>query len=191
MKTLLNRYLTVGAGFAAIILFIMSFFIPAAFVYAHATGQSLIKNTGDYTIDINYDSITINPRAGEATAFDFLLFNTADDSQADYNSVTVDIIRQGGATVFYADIISRPNVPTGMVYVFPQGGNYILKAYYKKKEATLAQAEFPILVSQTEYDQPSEIPQKRQANFLNVAICGALILGVAIVFLHYRIKRKQ
>ena len=183
-----------GRGALATIIFSVaaaSLLVPAALALAHPTGQSLNQNVGDYVVDIGYDSITPSPVAGEATAFDFRFFHNPGSQLADYTDVGVSILASDGSTAFYGDLRHVADSPTGMVYIFPTGGNYKLTAYYKKDGAALAQASFPLVVSQADYQQPPQSPKRYWTNFMSGAIVGVIGLGLIITLADYFKGRKK
>ena len=165
--------------------------LSTGFVFAHQTGQSLIQTGEKYIIDVGYDSITASPTAGETTAFDFLFFNKEGNNPADYTDVAVYITKQGGATVFYSDILHSVGIPTGMAYVFPKSGNYKVAVYFKKDGQTLDQASFPLVASKADYEQPPESPKKYWTNFLSGGIVGMLVLGLTMAFWGLTNKKKR
>lgn len=148
----------------------------------HGLGQSLEKEVGDYIIDVGYDAID-KIEVGEATRFDFNLWNQSKTDIADFDHVWVRIAPKDEGLSF-AGFLYRPEfLLTGMSYTFEKSGEYELTVrFVDKEDKTLAEATFPLTIEDT------------GSSFSADTITGILIgimVGVVATFFIVRKRKSQ
>lgn len=112
------------------------------FTFAHSWGTSYTVEDNGYELDIGYS--TPAPEAFESVIFDFEILKDQERFR-DFSDVWVRIEGQNG-TVFASGIHNAEFGGARMSYVFPDPGDYTIKARYQKEDDSIATAEFPITV---------------------------------------------
>jgi hypothetical protein len=114
--------------------------------FAHAIGQSLEKEVGEYLVDIGYDAVDIN--AGQEVLFNAVLIRDPGTSAwqyGPYDEVWLQI-KRGNAEPFRAIIPVRQPSPVNVRYRFPEAGTYQLSARFLAGDTVLADASFALPV---------------------------------------------
>jgi len=168
------------------------FTLSTSWVFAHSTGQSVNQKSGDYLVDIGYDSITPNPVAGEPTLFDLKLFKNSDE--VGFSEVIVDIGLKPEPIIFYGSIKTKPEGPNTWIFTFPKSGDYNFRVRYKNEDKTLAEANFSLEVLKAEYEETvvTSGSDKTIYNWMHFGQgASAGILGVALVGGVYALLKKR
>jgi len=119
---------------------------------ANGFGVTLDKVVGDYTANVDYDAVA-GIFAGEPVQFAFQLFNKNRSELIDFTDVWVTVAPTGTGTGYMPPIfeggitgLNSGFVPSGMMFVFQNGGSYDLKLRFDKDNKTLAEVTFPLTV---------------------------------------------
>lgn len=146
---------------------------------AHSSGSSWEAKSGNYTVDVGYD--TLQFVEGLQVRFDFNVFQGSTTASL-YDHVWVRIIAgDGHATTFAAGLLHQPAGPTTLLYQFDVPGEYTFSASFRESDGTeIAAADFPFTVMPSE----SGVPWP----WLFV---GVLIGGAPALLAGYRFKRKN
>lgn len=140
--------------------------------YAHGTGGEFIKANNGYTIDIGYDPE--NFYTGETVDFDFSL--KKDTLEQEFTDVWVRI-NQDTKTVFATGVHNQEIGGTTLLYEFEKEGNYTLHVRYQKDGESLAEAEFPLVISSSQNQAGSNSPNP--IAFI-IGILFAFVLGTTL-----------
>jgi len=156
----------------ATIIFVLLLTFVTTRSYAHGTGGEFIKENNGYTIDIGY-----NPEqfyTGETINFDFTL--KKDTLKQEFSDVWVRIT-QDTKTVFATGIHNQDLGGTTLLYKFEKEGNYVLHVRYQKDGESLAETEFPLVISSSQNQAGSNSPNP--IAFI-IGILFAFVLGTTL-----------
>jgi hypothetical protein len=151
----------------------LSFAAFPFFVFAHEEGLSFEKVVGAYKVDVGYEEAT----AGEAAVFDFELFNAKTEDPQPFDNVWVRATK-GGTTVFAGPIAAEHFGKPGFSLMFSEAGSYMLSVRYVKGSETLAEAEFPFTIAQT--DAPKAGQARPSTGIWTIALCIAFGAGYLV-----------
>ncbi len=180
-----------GLWTAAAALGLLMFIIGTPLAMAHSFGYPLNQSQGDYNIDIAYDSLDVDPLAGETTNFDFKLASKTNGEPVLFTDVKVGIWEEDGPAGVYADIIKSSFASTKLAYMFPKGGKYKFEVSYQNGDQLIVKAVFPLTVQAADYEVPPDSPKKYWTNFASGAIVGMLFLALVFTFSDFWRKKKR
>lgn len=118
--------------------------VPVA--YAHPVGFSWEKPTGQYLMDVGYDTDVFI--AGEYVRFDFALKDATTKDPRDYAQAWVRITdKDGKRTLLATGVYNQSIGPTTLLYLFGEPGPHSLEVSFRDKSGNdLAVGSFPLTV---------------------------------------------
>jgi len=153
-------------------------FLPLA-VDGHGTGASIEEEVDEYLIDIGYAPETVIARG--QVRIDFDIFDAASKDPIPFTDLWLRIER-GNMTYFAAGIAKAEFGRTGVVYSFPEAGEYTLSVRFQDSSEVLVEHEVPFAVNSAK-DTPSS---SSSALMFSGGVLGGLLLG----FLAARLLRR-
>lgn len=147
-------------------------------VFAHGTEVSFEKEIGDYLVDIGYDPE--KPEVGLSERFDFGLTDNKTKVAVSFSDVWVRIEKEKN-TVFAGGIHNPKFGKAGLIYTFPELGEYSISVRFQNNEETIIEASFPLKVAGSAEKSKKSLP-------IQPFIWG--ILGVVIGLLLSKVIKK-
>jgi len=142
---------------------------------AHATGTSLERVVNGYRFDIGYSPADV--AVGTQTRLDFLLFDEESGKPIPFSDVWVRLTKESKA--YFAGGISQPEFgAAGILYSFPEAGEYELSVRFQNDGESIAEETFTLPVL-----PPEEGTRSTSTTTILLYIVGALIIGALIGFL--------
>lgn len=115
-------------------------------VLAHGGGRTIQKESGAYRITLNAVSPQLS--SGTAERVNFELERSDGVSSALFSHVWIRIMGPDESFLFSGNIAAAPEgFVTGISYLFPEGGTYLITTRFLDGEAVIAEAELPVLVA--------------------------------------------
>lgn len=118
-------------------------FASLRFADAHGFGQVLERTAGEYTVQFEYEALEL--QADESVRLDFAITKKDPSESVEFTDIWVRIA-QGNETVFTGSILNPEFGRAGMIFTFPENGEYELSVRFQNKDKTLAEASFPLSV---------------------------------------------
>ncbi|MEX0652026.1 MAG: hypothetical protein WD509_00945 [Candidatus Paceibacterota bacterium] len=159
-------------------LFVLVFLVPVT-LHAHGFGVSYEENKDGYLVDIGYDPeiFTTDSRA----LFDFTLYYEGTEEDVEYSDVWLRI-NQGTRVIFAGGIHSPEFGTAGILYTFPEEGEYAISVRFQNMGEALTEVTFPVTVILGEKTSPFN------ATSVIVGLVGVLS-GVFVTFIATRRRR--
>ena len=151
---------------------------------AHVSGQTIEKNLGEYSVDIGYDSPDINPMAGEPVRFDFRLYKGEKKELVEFSKMWFKA-SLGNVPMIAGRLAKDELIPTGLLFTFPQGGEYDITVRFSDKDKTLAETTFPISVGKAVYETG---PAQNSKN--KWVVLGGSVLLICLVGYWFGFRKK-
>lgn len=142
-------------------------------VLGHGLGQSFQKESGDYTIEFEYDSLEVT--SDDAVPYSFRLINTEDGSVAEFDTVLVRFVEKDINTTHLVARLAEDTLVDGLARttLLLEAGEYDVELNFQDEEAeTFADATFDLTVLGGETGSQTSLPIR-----LLGGLAGGLVLG--------------
>ncbi|HEY4486947.1 MAG TPA: hypothetical protein VJB70_04415 [Candidatus Paceibacterota bacterium] len=136
--------------------------------HAHGFGVFVEKQVGEITVDIGYEPEILTEHF--PVRFDFNIVNAETQGNIPFTDIWVRI-SQGNVVTLATSITHASFGPTGLLYAFPQDGDYELSVRFENEDESIVETVFPFSV----------VAMEREFQWGKEFVAG--ILGSALVFL--------